>query len=306
MAILRLRKIIADLQPQVVHSHILHANVLARVTRMVSSFPVLVCTAHNIKESGSRLEKLYRYTDGLADLTTNVSQAGVDRYIAASLSPKDRIRFIPNGLDLSQFKPSEETRVRMRQSLGLSDQFAWLGIGRMEDAKDYPNMLRAFAQLKDKSAQLLIVGCGSRGQELRQLAASGGAAERIRFLGVRDDIPDLMTAGDGYVMSSAWEGMPLVLQEASAVGLPIVATDVGGNREVVLDGVSGLLVPARDSDQLAGAMAKLNSMPEADRRAMGLRGREHVLSHYSMEHVLDLWESIYEELLEKKRSRLCA
>ena len=130
MAILRLRKIIAERQPDVIHSHILHANILARITRMLSSFPVLVCTAHNIKESGKRLEKLYRYTDGLADLTTNVSQAGVDRYISASLAPADRIRFIPNGLDLADFKPSDPTRARMRQALGVSDQFVWLGIGR--------------------------------------------------------------------------------------------------------------------------------------------------------------------------------
>jgi glycosyltransferase involved in cell wall biosynthesis len=306
MAILRLRKIISDLRPQVVHSHILHANVLARITRVLASFPVLVCTAHNIKESGKRLERLYQYTDGMADLTTNVSQAGVDRYISASLAPQDRIRFIPNGLDLSHFQPSPEIRARMRQALDLGDKFVWLGIGRFEDAKDYPNMFRAFARVNDPNSLLLVVGRGSKEAELREFAATTSAADRTRFLGVRDDVQDVMTAADGYVMSSAWEGMPLVLQEASAVGLPVVATDVGGNREVVLDGQTGLLVPAKDSDRLSGAMRRLMAMSPADRSAMGLRGREHVLSHYSMNHVLDLWESIYQELLEKNRSRACA
>jgi glycosyltransferase involved in cell wall biosynthesis len=306
MAILRLRRIIVDLKPDVVHSHILHANVLTRITRMIARFPVLISTAHNIRESGKRLESLYRYTDSLADLTTNVSQAGVDRYISTALAPASRIRFIPNGLDLTRFRPDSQTRTRMRDELKVANHFIWLAIGRFEDAKDYPNLIRAFSKLAARDAQLLIVGCGSKESELKAAAAASPAAGKIRFLGVRDDVPDVMTAADGYVMSSAWEGMPLVLQEASAVGLPVVATDVGGNREVVLDGVSGLLVPSQDSDHLAAAMEKVMDMPEPARTAMGLRGRQHVLTHYSMDHILDLWESIYQELLDTRRSKRCA
>jgi len=106
-----------------------------------------------------------------------------------------------------------------------------------------------------------------------------------------------MNAADAYVMSSAWEGMPMVLLEASATGLPIVATDVGGNREVVLHNKTGFLVPPKDSDALAHAMLLLMHLPRALRNQMGQRAREHVLAHFDLERVVDSWEELYQRLL---------
>jgi glycosyltransferase involved in cell wall biosynthesis len=122
----------------------------------------------------------------------------------------------------------------------------------------------------------------------------------VRFVGVRDDVPAFMSAADGYVMSSAWEGMPMVLLEGAAAGLPIVATRVGGNHEVVTEGESGLLVPPRDHEALAAAMLRLMALPEAQRREMGERGREHVRAHYGLSRVVDRWEDVYHEVLARK------
>jgi glycosyltransferase involved in cell wall biosynthesis len=127
-----------------------------------------------------------------------------------------------------------------------------------------------------------------------------GLSRRVRFMGVRDDIPDLMNAADAQVLSSSMEGMPLVLQEASAIGLPIVATDVGGNAEVVRSGHSGLIVPPNDSQALADAMRSVMAMTPQQRAAMGRVGRQHVESNYDINRVLDRWEEIYRELLEAK------
>ena len=132
------------------------------------------------------------------------------------------------------------------RSLGLDGEFAWLAVGRFEQAKDYPTMLRAFARVHaaHPAAVLLLVGRGSLQAETQSLAASLGLDGRVRFVGTREDVPEFMTVADGYVMSSAWEGMPMVLLEAAAAGLPIVATMVGGNPEVVRDGSHGLPGPA--------------------------------------------------------------
>jgi len=110
----------------------------------------------------------------------------------------------------------------------------------------------------------------------------------------------LMHTTDAYVSSSSWKGMPTVLLEASASGLPIVATDVGGNREVVVDGVTGFLVPPRNPEALAEAMLRMMNLPEEKRREMGRAARKHVEENFSLDHVVDLWEALYKELLERK------
>jgi glycosyltransferase involved in cell wall biosynthesis len=193
-------------------------------------------------------------------------------------------------------------RESVRGSLGLGREFVWLAVGRFEIQKDYPIMLRAFARVHERvsRAVLLLVGRGSLQGETEALARELGLGASVWFLGVRDDIPELLNAADGYVMSSAWEGMPMVLLEATAAGLPIVATRVGGNQEVVCDGESGFLVPPRDADALALAMLRLMEMPEVQRRDMGDRGREHVQSHYGLKRTIACWESLYHEVLARK------
>ena len=108
-----------------------------------------------------------------------------------------------------------------------------------------------------------------------------------------------MAAADAYVMASAWEGLPMGLLEASASALPIVATDVGGNHEIVRDGISGTLAPAKNPGALAEAMLRIEGRSVDSRRSMGLAGREHVRRHYSLSAVVDQWEQIYESLLQR-------
>lgn len=122
----------------------------------------------------------------------------------------------------------------------------------------------------------------------------------MRFLGIRWDVRQLMNAAGAYVMSFPWEGMPMVLLEALVAALPIVATDVGGNREVVVDGESGFLVPARDHEALAAAMLRLMSLSEEAQRRMGVAGRRFVEANYALDQVVDQWEELHRELLARK------
>ncbi len=135
---------------------------------------------------------------------------------------------------------------------------------------------------------------------MKGLAQSMGLEDKVRFLGARGDVPGLMNAADAYVMSSAWEGMPMVLLEAAAVGLPIVATDVGGNREVVEQGENGLLVSPKDSSRLAMAMRALMERPAEERTRMGQAGRALVLQRYDLQRIIQRWEDLYQELLSQK------
>ena len=300
----RLVRIVRAWKPDVVHSHMVHANLMARALRLLVPVPVLVSTIHNVYEGGPLLMAGYRLTNGLVDHMTIISQAAADRFVGERIVPGRLLTVIANGVDTDRMRNlPPEGRAALRGGMSVGDQqFVWLAVGRFEVAKDYPNMLRAFADVRAREprAVLVIVGQGSLQAEAEALTAELGLREAVRFLGARDDVPAVMSAADGYVMSSAWEGMPMVLLEAAAAGLPIVATAVGGNGEVVRDGESGFLVPARDSEVLRAGMLRLMALPEEQRRAMGERGREHVRANYGLQRVAERWERVYWDALARK------
>ena len=305
--LLRLARLVRAWRPDVIHSHMVHANLMARALRLIAPVPALVSTIHNIYEGGPVRMAGYRYTNWLVDHLTIVSQAAADRFVSDRIVPRALLTVIPNGVDTEQIaNVAPGTRDALRGSLGIESSFVWLAVGRFEVAKDYPNLLRAFARVRAEQpgAVLLIVGRGSLQAETEALARELGLSDAVRLLGVRNDVPQVMSAADGYVMSSAWEGMPMVLLEAAAAGLPIVATTVGGNHEVVVDGRTGFLVPPRDDAALADAMIRLGRLADTDRRAMGELGREHIRAHYGLARVADRWEEVYRDVLARKGTPL--
>jgi glycosyltransferase involved in cell wall biosynthesis len=296
-ALARLVRAWRGFRPVVAHAHMVHAVLLARLARPFARVPLLVSTAHNLTEGARWRELAYRATDRLGDLTTNVCQAAVDRYVAVGAAPRGRIVRMPNGLDVTHFDPDPAARARLRSALALpADAFAWLAVGRLEPQKDVPTLLEAWRSLPDR-AVLWLVGEGPLRAELEaRRDALGLDPERVRFLGARTDVPDLMRAADGYAMSSAWEGLPMVLLEAAASGLPIVATDVGGNAEIVRDGASGRLVPAHDPAALAEALRATMALPDAERAAWGRAARAHVATEFALDAVVDAWLALYRRL----------
>src|SRR5829696_2071517 len=162
--LMRLVRLIRSWKPHVLHSHMVHANLLARVARLFAPVPVLVSTIHNINEGGRLRMYAYRMTNGLVDHMTIVSEAAAERFIAEDIVPRKLLRVVPNGVDTELFRNVPPgTRETLRRSLGIGGEFTWLAIGRFEVAKDYPNMLRAFATTRRHTpdAVLLLVGRGS-------------------------------------------------------------------------------------------------------------------------------------------------
>ena len=306
----RFLKEVRERRPDVVHSHMTHASLLTRLARPFCRMPVLLCTLHghkmySVKAGGAAswgLELAHRLTDALADVTTAVSEAAGERYARIKAVSQKRLRVIPNGVPDEEFTSSQVTRLHERRNLSLRDEFAWLAVGRLEKVKDYETMLRAFAVALevDVAQVLLIAGDGSQRPQLEGLAAELGISDRLRFLGVREDIPQLMQAADGFVLSSVFEGMPLVMLEAGVSGLPMVATRVGGNAEVLPHEQRGRLVPAGRPRELGLAMRRVACMSDAERRAMGEVAREFVLARFGMDAILDQWEEVYTKLLDQK------
>jgi glycosyltransferase involved in cell wall biosynthesis len=276
-----------------------HANILGRITRLFCSMPVLVCTVHNLRETSERggstgwKELLYRITDRLATRTTIICQAAFDRYVEVRAVPAKRLEMIPNGIDVNAFHPDTEARARARQALGIDNQFVWLAVGRMVHQKDYPNLFRALALLPISDYTVLIAGNGPLEDELRAECQRLGLNRQVRFLGVREDIRDLYNAADAYVMSSEFEGFSMALLEAACTELPIVATDAGGNREIVQNGVTGHIVPPQNPAELAAAMGRVMNASQDERLATGKAARSYCLLHFQIHIVMEKWVQLF-------------
>ena len=281
-------------QPHVVHAHLPHASWLARWSRL--SFPgyALVDTLHS-SSTGCRTRHLgYRLSGWLAGRVTAVSEAVAHSHCTANLVNPRRLTVLPNGVDTGTLMPDESLRHLVRGELGTKDQFLWIAAGRLAPVKDYPALLHALSLLPPR-AHLLIAGEGSLRSELEQLVHELQIHDRVRFLGFVSGIGHYLCAADAAVLSSQWEGLPMVLLEAGACGLPCVATDVPGSREAVTDGQNGLLAAPGNPHALAEKMRQLMDTPPVLRQAMGMRARQRVVRQCSMDTVLDRWEQLYFE-----------
>ena len=194
---------------------------------------------------------------------------------------------IGNGRDPTRFRPDPEARARVRAELGVpEDRPVVVAVSRLVRIKGYPELVAAMRDVPQ--AELWVVGerLGSdRGADMDAVLAASGLGARLRRLGYRDDIPAILAAADLFALPSHFEGLPMSVIEAMLAGLPVVATDIRGPREQVVDGVTGLLVPRGEVAPLARALAHLAANPDL-RAAMGAAGRARALDLYDERKVV--------------------
>ena len=302
-AVWKLYLLLRKERPTILNTHMYHANILGRIVGRMAGIPVLVSTIHSINFGGRAREIVSRYTEWMSDISTIISAVAAKRMIKDSIVPNYKLKVLPNGIDLQAFTPSSEARVRLRLEWGLAENtFLWIAVGRIERPKNYSNLLHAFSNVLkvSSSTRLFIVGDGPLRRSCEDLSRDLKLEKNVQFLGIRRDIPDLLNAADAYVMSSSWEGMPLVIMEAAATTLPVVSTDVGGVCELVVDDETGFLVNKDDAEALSEGMIRLMTLSQEERKAMGLAGRKHMEDHYSINVIVRQWEELYSQLLNKK------
>jgi glycosyltransferase involved in cell wall biosynthesis len=289
-------------RPDVEHAHLPHAAWLARWSRVAAPVRVLVDTLHSSSTGTLGRRFGYRMSNWLPDRVTAVSAAVAQAHLQARMVTTGRLAVLPNGVDLATWKPDAEVRSAFRRVLGLQGKFLWFAAGRLDPVKDYGTLLQAMVDVPE-AANLVIAGSGPMENELRRLSDELGLEDRVQFLGFEPNVLRWMRVANGFVLASRWEGLPMVVLEAAACGVPVVATDVPGTREVVVDGVTGLLAAQGNATALAKAMTRMMEMPGEERRAMGERARQFVLERYSLDAALDGWEALYAELLERNPKR---
>jgi glycosyltransferase involved in cell wall biosynthesis len=289
-------------RPDVVHAHLPHAAWLARWSRIAAPVRVLVDTLHSSSTGTLGRRFGYRLSNWLPDKVTAVSVAVAQAHLQARMATAARLAVLPNGVDLTTWKPDVEVRNAFRRVLGLQGKFLWFAAGRLDPVKDYGTLLQAMVDVPE-AARLVIAGSGPMENELRRLSDELGLEDRVQFLGFEPNVLRWMRVANGFVLASRWEGLPMVVLEAAACGVPAVATDVPGTHEVVVDGKTGLLAARGSAKALARAMTHMMEMPGEERRAMGERARQFVQEHYSLDATLDRWEALYVELLGRNPIR---
>lgn len=276
-------------RPQILHTWMFTANAFGRAAAILSRVPIRV-TSERAVDTWKTWP--YHFTDRLlAPWTTcTVANANSVREFVNEKSrlPLQRIRVIPNGVDYKRFEPRRHER---------GEEVVFCSIGRLTLQKRMDLIIRAIGKLRDRGAncRLNIVGQGPLKEELQALIDELQLAGAVELCGVFEDVREILNASDVFVLSSDWEGMPNVVLEAMASGLPVVATAVDGSTELVATDQTGLLVPAGDIDALATSMQRLAESAEM-REQFGKAGRQRTETEYSMERMVERYEELYEEL----------
>ena len=203
------------------------------------------------------------------------------------------VRVIPNGIDVHRYEGGN--RAAARRTLGLDPEACIIGaVGNLYRVKGHAVLVEAVARLGDPRLHVVIAGRGEEEAALRRQAASAGMGDRLHLLGFREDVPQLLAAFDFYALPSFSEGQSLALIEAMAAGLPIVASRVGGNPEILTDGEHGLLCGAGDAEALAAALRRLIADPAAAGR-LAEAGRARARAEFSLEAMVKRYRRLYAE-----------
>jgi glycosyltransferase involved in cell wall biosynthesis len=235
--------------------------------------------------------------DWFTDHYVAVSEDLRDQGVRAGIYRADKVTVIPNGLQFDHVPSSFDISAK-RKALGIPVGSPVIGtVTRLEPQKANEVLLRAVARVVTRVPNLvtLIAGDGPQRKELQDLAMHLGLAGRVSFLGWRDDAVELLGVLDIFCMSSRWEGCPMVLLEAMAMRCPVVATDIGGVREIVVNEETGLLVAPDDSEALADAVIRLLSAG-TERERMAEAGRRRVEQHFGAAKMLATYARLYRDL----------
>jgi len=300
----------------ILHTHGGVAGFAGRRAAADAGTPIVVHTLHGIhylnyrnpilRRLGIHLE---RRCSRLTDAVIFVSEADFRRGLKHRLAPGDKMRLIRNGVDVSDLTDGD-TRARKIDEIGAKLRLSPPVVGtvaRLHRQKGVPFLLRAAGDVHRRcpAAKFVVVGGGPLEASLRERVARMDIGRTFLFLGERGDAREIMSLFDVFVLPSLWEGLPLVLIEAAALGKPIVATDIDGVREVIRDGETGILVPPGRPHDLGQAIIRLLCNP-AEAAALGERAKKEIPPRFALADMVAAIRSLYIELFEKKTSRIAA
>ena len=293
----------------VVHTHSSKAGVLGRLAARAAGVPVIVHTVHGwsfhdrlARSRRALWVSLEKLGARCGDALVAVCASDVEKGLAAGIGRRESYSLIRSGIELERFGHPRVGRAALRAQLGIPADAPVVGsVTRLSEQKAPLDLADAFARIREShpAARLVIVGDGPlRGRVEERLRELGSAGHAL-LTGLRRDVPELMGIFDVFVLTSLWEGLPRVLPQAMASGLPIVCTGADGSGEAVRDGENGFLVPRGDPAALAAAVARL--LGDAPlRRQMGMAGQRRA-PEFGAARMVEQLDALYRRLLASKR-----
>ncbi len=298
--VLHLGNALRALAPTIVHTFLLTGSLYGRFAAMMTGVPIVIGTEVNVYENKkpihARFERwLMQGTDAVIASAESVKQ----HYVAQVGADPGKVEVIYNAVDWAQLQTTM-TRAEFRQSVGVPVDAPAAGIiARLTEQKAHRVLFEAMAQPELSALHLIVVGDGELRDDLRSRVEALGLERRVHFLGARRDLGNILAAIDIFAMPSFWEGLPLSMVLAMGAGLPVVASRVAGIPEVVSDGVSGVLVDAGNSGQLADALARLVG-DSGERARLGEAARAFVLPRFGIDGYVASVTGLYDRLLAAK------
>jgi glycosyltransferase involved in cell wall biosynthesis len=296
-------------RPDVVHTHNAVTHYYSALARVGLKLRRMVNTRHGMGSlhGSTRLDRLYRTALIGTHVAVSVCHAVQARFVATGVIPANKAAVVANGVPMEKIAArNQAAKEKLMAELGRPSGAVVLGsVGRLSPVKDHDNLLHALrlVRAEGRAVELVVVGDGETRSGLEALARSLGLRDCVHFLGMRQDVAALLSAFDMFVLSSISEGYSLALVEAAAAALPIVATRVGGNADIVhadmgevtegQDKSNGLLVPAKDSPALAAAIGRLVD-DDALRERMGSAGRAWALKHGTVDAMGRAYDALYQ------------
>jgi glycosyltransferase involved in cell wall biosynthesis len=306
--LIRLTRFLRSSRPDIVHTHTSKSGFIGRLAAHRAGVPVVMHTVHGFafhEFSARRTELVYvalerraaRWCDRIITVSEHHRRVALDRGIGTP----DQVIAIPNGLAPDRCLPrNPPTAIRAALGVGDSD-FLLLGVGRLAEQKGFGYLLEALADLRDPAVRLILAGTGPLEERLRRRAEELGLSERVRLLGFRDDIGDLLAACDLVTLPSLYEGLSIALLEAMAAARPVLTTAIPSNIEVTKNGEGAYLVAAHDAAALRDGIAALKVDPGL-RAELARRGKAIFDADYTQDRMLAAYLAEYRSLLESKRS----
>jgi glycosyltransferase involved in cell wall biosynthesis len=298
---LRLGRHLSRAGVSVVHTHNPHALIYGAPAAFVAG-ALAIHTKHGMNPDTARRLWLRRTAGKLARAHVAVTPALARVALKSGDCDGPRLHVVANGVDLTRFKPSRRARAEARLELGIPRD-AWVvgTVGRLAPEKNQALLVDAMADQLGEQRQLIIVGDGPERAALAARVAATGRSRYVHMTGARTDVQHLLAAFDAFALTSRTEGLPLVLLEAMAMGLPVVSTAVGGIPDLIEHRITGLLLPSGDVARLSRQLSSL-SRDFSLSRQVGEGARRMVLERYSLTRMASDYEALYKSLMRSRNT----